>query len=498
MNQRIRHLTVALMVLFGVLFVQLSNWQVLRSDELANDSRNGGVPLREFDRRRGPIVTADGKVAAETVPIDTEAQPDSRYRFRRVYPHGDLFAHVTGYYTLGFGATQLERTQNDVLAGRTAQQQLEGVGNLFTDADTTGSVHLTIRHDLQRLARQALGKREGSAVVLDSRTGAVLAMYSYPAFDPNLVASHDADVAKTSLEGLLADARKPLLANSYQERYMPGSTFKVVTTAAGLETGDLTLASSFRNERTWVPPDTKNPIRNYGGSACGGDLITVFRRSCNIPFARTAVRIGPSAMVNAANKFGFDERIPFDLPGAAASTFGGRAGDFDDSLALLAIHGFGQGGVQVVPLHMALMAASVANGGSMPRPFVIAETRTRNGRVIERTAPSTWKQPMTPAIASTLNQLMVEVVRSGTASCCLRLGGGIQAAAKTGTAQLNPDGERQRSHAWIMAFAPAQSPRVAVAVMFKGVNDVISAGTGGRLAGPVARTLLDAALKVVP
>lgn len=498
MNQRIRHLTIALMVLFGILFVQLSNWQVLRSDDLANDPRNGGVPLREFDRPRGSIITADGQVAAETIPIDARTEPGGRYRFRRVYPKGDLFAQITGYYTLGFGATQLERTQNDILVGRTTQQQLEGVGNLFDDADTTGSVHLTVRHDLQRLARRALGAREGSAVVLDSRTGAVLAMYSYPSFDPNRVASHDADTAKSTLEGLLADARKPLLANAYQERYMPGSTFKVVTTAAGLETGDLTTASVFRNERSWTPPDTDNPIRNYGGSVCGGDLAAVFRRSCNIPFARTAVEIGPSAMVNAANKFGFDEKVPFDLPGAAASTFGGRAGDFNDSLALLAIHGFGQGGVQVVPLHMALIAAAVANGGSMPRPFVIAETRTRDGRIIERTSPSIWKQPMTPAIASVLTGLMVDVVRSGTASCCLQLANGIQAAAKTGTAQLNPDGQRQRSHAWITAFAPAQSPRVAVAVMFKGVDDVISAGTGGRLAGPVAKTLLDAALKVVP
>lgn len=498
MNQRIRHLTLALMVLFGILFVQLSHWQVLRGEQLADDPRNGGVPVREFDRRRGAILTADGRVAAETVPVDRGAEPGARYRFRRVYPDAELFAQITGYYTLGFGATQLERTQDDVLVGRTAQQQLEGVGNLFSDADTTGTVHLTIRRDLQDLARRALGAREGSAVVLDPRTGAVLAMWSYPSFDPNLVASHDADTAKQTLEALLADERKPLLANAYQERYMPGSTFKVVTTAAGLETGDLTLASVFRNERSWTPPDTKNPIRNYGGSICGGDLTAVFRRSCNIPFARTAVRIGPSAMVNAANKFGFDERIPFDLPGAAASTFGGRAGDFDDSLALLAIHGFGQGGVQVVPLHMALIAAAVANQGSMPRPFVIAETRTRNGQVIRRTTPSIWKQPMTPQVASILRGLMVEVVRSGTASCCLQLAGGIQAAAKTGTAQLNPDGQRQRSHAWITAFAPAESPRVAVAVMLKGVDDVISAGTGGRLAGPVAKKLLDAALKVVP
>lgn len=279
---------------------------------------------------------------------------------------------------------------------------------------------------------------------------------------------------------------------------MPGSTFKVVTTAAGLESGILTLDTVFKNEQSWTPPNTRKPIRNYGGTTCGGTLIDVFRRSCNIAFARSAVRIGPSVMVNAVNKFGFDERIPFDLPGGAASTFGGRAADFRDSLALLAIHGFGQGGVQVVPLHMAMIASAVANGGVMMRPFVIQDVRTHKGDVIQRTQPEVWKTPINPSVSATLTQLMVEVVRTGTASCCLSLNGGIQAAAKTGTAQLNPVGQKQRSHAWIMAFAPAEAPRVAVAVMLKGVNDVISAGTGGHLAGPVAKKILDAALPVVP
>lgn len=497
MNQRIRRLSVALILLFAVLFVQASNWQVVRRAQLESDPRNNRVSMREYDSPRGAIVTADGKVVAATQPIENR-QPGSRFRFQRVYPTGDLFAQITGYYTLGFGSTQLERTQNDVLSGKTARQQLEGVGDLFSAKDVTGSVHLTLRNDLQEVARSALAKREGSAVVLDVRTGAVLAMYSYPSFDPNLIASHDTNKTSAELKKLQDDDRKPLLANAYQERYMPGSTFKVVTTTVGLQTGAISLASRFRNERAWVPPDTKKPIRNYGNSTCGGDLIEVFRRSCNIPFARTAVKIGPSLMVDGVNKFGFDERIPFDLPSGAASTFGGRASDFDDSLALLAIHGFGQGSVQVVPLHMAMIASAVANGGKMLRPYVIADLRTHAGDVIRATAPEVWKTPMTPQTAMTLTQLMVEVARTGTASCCLQLNGGIQAAAKTGTAQLNPVGQKERSHAWITAFAPASAPRVAVAVMLKGVNDTISAGTGGRLAGPVAKRLLDAALPVVP
>ena len=498
MNQRIRRLSVALIALFGVLFVQASNWQIVQRDKLERDTRNNRITMREFDSMRGPIVSADGVVAAATEKIDPQADPGTRFRYQRVYPTGDLFAQITGYYTLGFGSTQLERTQNDVLSGKTARQQLEGVGDLFSKQDTSGSVHLTMRNDLQEVAKSALGEREGSAVVMDPRTGAVLAMYSYPSFDPNLVATHDANKTSKVLNDLQADERKPLLANAYQERYMPGSTFKVVTTTVGLQTGALTLASKFRNERSWTPPDTKKPIRNYGKSTCGGNLIEVFRRSCNIPFARTAVTIGPSLMVDGVNKFGFDERIPFDLPSGAASTFGGRASDFDDSLALLAIHGFGQGSVQVVPLHMAMIASSVANGGRMMRPYVIRDIRTRTGEIIRSTKPEVWKTPMTAQTSAVLSQLMTEVVRSGTASCCLQLKGGVQAAAKTGTAQLNPEGQTERSHAWITAFAPVVAPRVAVAVMLKGVNAEISAGTGGQLAGPIAKRLLDAALPIVP
>jgi len=493
MNQRIRHLTVALIVLFGILLVQLTNWQVVQRNSLVNDSRNKRVTMRDFDAPRGDIITADGSVIAETLPVDA-ANGSSRYKYQRTYPKGDLFANITGYYTLGYGSTQLERTQSDVLSGKTAQQKLEATGGLFSKADVSGTVHVTLRADLQAAAKKALGNREGSVVVLDPKTGAVLAMYSNPSYDPNLIASHNGNTVNEALNTLQTDAAKPLLANAYQERYMPGSTFKIVTTTVGLETGKIDLMSVFKNERAWIPPNTKKPIRNYGKKVCGGDLAEVFRRSCNIPFAQTAVAIGPDLMVNGANRFGFDERIPFDLPGAAASTFGGTAADFADSLALLAIHGFGQGQVQVTPLHMAMIAGAVANGGVMMKPHVIDSTLTHNGTVMNTTSPEVWKTPMSPATATTMTQLMIGVAQSGTAACCLQLKNGISVAAKTGTAQLNAEGQKQRSHAWITAFAPAEAPRFVVSVFIKGVNDVVSASTGGHLAGPVARDVLNVAL----
>ncbi len=496
MNQRIRHLTVALIVLFAVLFVQLTTWQVVRRDRLVDDGRNNRVQLREFDKPRGEIVTADGRVIALTEPVDAAANPNDKFDLQRVYPFGDTYAHVTGYYSLGFGSSQLERTMNDVLVGKTPQQLLEATGNLLSQADTTGKVVTTIDSRVQEAAKSALGDREGSVVVLNPVTGAVVAMYSNPSFDPNLAASHNGNTVNEYLTGLQADTRKPLLANAYQERYMPGSTMKIVTTAIGFDTGLLSLDRVFKNERSWVPPNTTKPIRNYGQRLCGGDVAEVFRRSCNIPFAQLSVEIGPDQMTNGVARFGFEERVPFDLPGAAASTFGGLAKDFADSLALLAIHGFGQGQVQVSPLHMAMISAGVANGGRMMAPHVVDRTLTRAGNVIRQTTPRTWKTTMPPATAAVLTQLMVGVVENGTATCCMRLNGGITAAAKTGTAQLNPEGQRERSHAWITAFAPAEAPRYAIAVFIKGVNDEVSASTGGRLAGPVAKKVLDLALSL--
>lgn len=496
MNERIRRLTVALIVLFAVLFVQLTTWQVVRRDDLVADARNNRVSLREFDSNRGPIVTADGVVVARTVRTDP-ATSNSRFDRQRVYPEGDLYAHVTGHYTLGFGRTQVERVHNDVLVGKTPQQQLESAAGLFSRADTSGSVHLTIDSRIQQMAKEALGAREGSVVAMDPATGAVLAMYSNPSYDPNLVASHDSGSVNGVMTELQADPRKPLLANAYQERYMPGSTMKIVTTAVGFDTGYLTLDRVFANERQWLPPNTTKPIRNYGQRECGGDMTEVFRRSCNIPFAQVAVEIGPSVLVDGANRFGFDERVPFDLPAPAASTFGGLAKDFDDSLALLAIHGFGQGGVQTTPLHMAAITASVANGGRMMKPHVVAQTRTNAGNPIATTTPSLWRTTMSPDTSTILTGLMKEVVRAGTASCCVRLDNGVVAAAKTGTAQLNPEGEPERSHAWITTFAPADAPRVVVTVFIKGVDDEVSASTGGRLAGPIANRVLNTAVSVL-
>ncbi len=488
-NSRIRRLALGLLLAYVVLFVQLNILQVSRSSELNADVRNSRQTTRDFNRNRGPIITADGVVVADSVP-----STDGRFTFQRRYPTGPLFAGITGYWSYAFGATQVEKVQDKVLAGRTSDQNVDALPNLFDrNLDTSGSVVLTLRADLQDLARQLLAGREGSVVMLDPRTGAVLAMYSEPTFDPNQIVVHTSADAEKALTFLNAAPGKPLLANAYQERYMPGSTFKVVTTTAALETGGLTLDRVFEVESSYTPPQTTDPIENYGGTSCGGDFATVFAKSCNTPFARLAVELGAEKMVFAADRFGLNEAPPIDLPRPAASHFG-RVEDFTGNIPLLAIRGFGQNEDAITPLQMAMIAGSVANGGTMMIPYVVAETRTHGGGVLSRTAPRPWRTPMTPETAATLTQLMVKVVNEGTARCCMALANGVQAAAKTGTAQLNARGEPQRSHAWIMAFAPADNPAYAVSVVLKGTTDEISAGTGGRLAGPIAQQMLDAAL----
>jgi penicillin-binding protein A len=490
-NSKIRRLAVGLIICYIALFVQLNILQVGKQQTLAEDPRNDRQTTRDFNRPRGPIVTSDGAVVADSIA----SAPGDDFKYQRRYPTGDLFANVTGYYTFNFGSTQLERTQGQVLMGTTSAQRVQAITGLLGGSDNSGSVVLTMRSDVQQVAKDALKDpvtgemREGSVVVMEPSTGAILAMYSYPTFDPNQVAVHNSGQARDVLDFLNNYPGKPLLANAYQERYMPGSAFKVITTGIAFENGVTTLDRAFPVETEYLPPQTTDPIQNYGGKACGGTMVEVFYRSCNIPFAQLAIELGPERMVAGTKAWGISEPLPIDLPGAVPSFFG-EVEDFTDSLPLLAIGGFGQGNDLMVPLHMAMVASTVANGGRMMAPHVVDATRFHDGSILERTRPSVWRTPISPTTAAELNSLMVGVVNNGTGKP-MQLANGIQAAAKTGTAQLNAAGEPQRSHAWIIGFAPADAPRYAVSVILKGTTDEISAGTGGRLAGPIAKQVFD-------
>jgi penicillin-binding protein A len=489
-NRQIRQLAVGLMTCYVVLFATLNYWQVGRETELNGNVENTRSVRREFEKPRGPIITADGIVAAVSTP---NPDPDAPFDRQREYPTGDALSNVTGYFTLAFGATQIERQYGDVLTGSTPEQQVQALQDLLGgDADNSGSVQLTIRHDLQQVAKFALGGRTGSVAIIDVKTGAVRAMYSNPSYDPNTFVGLPFEEAQARIVELQNAPGDPLVDPAYQQRFMPGSTFKVITTGIGLEAGVINPTSQFDRVSEWVPPQTNDPIQNYRGSQCGGDLPEVFRRSCNIPFAQTAVGLGAEAMVAGTQAWGIGEELPIDLPRPAASTFG-DTDNLDEQLPLLAIRGFGQNEDQMVPLHMAMVAGAVANGGQMMKPYVVKATYNHDGGVLTETQPSVWKTPISAETAGLLTELMTGVTEGdgGTAGS-INLEGGVRFAAKTGTAELGIIGDPDRVHAWMIGFAPLEAPQYAIAVVLTDLQSTqADAATGGREAGPVVKSMLD-------
>lgn len=488
MDRSIRRLGVFLMLLFCALFVQLNYIQVFRAGDLNTSPANSRPVDQAFSRARGSISTADGVVIARST------KSDDRFQFQREYPGKDLYAHMTGYFNYSFGATGLERTYNDELSGRTARQQVRSVGDFFVDKDRTGNLTLTVRSDVQAKAKEALGAQKGTVVALDPTNGGVLALWSYPSFDPNALSTHDfeaADGAKTVLEA--ADG-KPLLAKSYREIYPPGSTFKVVTASAGVESGKVKITEPRYPTLTSLDlPQTSRNLRNFGSSSCGGTLFDVLAKSCNTSFAQMGLDQGGPAMVAKAEAFGFNQAPPFDLP-AVASSF--PKGPFDKELPVLATSSIGQGRVAATPLQMALVAAGIANDGVILEPHVVAEVRDGEGDLVKELGATEWRRAANAQTADVVRQGMREVVAKGSATR-LQIPG-LDVGAKTGTAQFGPS-EPLRSHAWVIAWAgpPGQKPTVVVAVLVEGQVGA-SEQTGGRVAAPIARQVIEQAMRPMP
>lgn len=495
MNRSIRHVSLALLACFLVLFVQLNRVQVLDAGSLRGHAANTRSVQRDFTRPRGPITTRDGVVVARSVAVDGALE-----RLRE-YPQGERYAHIAGYLSLNLGSTGIERSYHDELTGRTPDQQIDQLLSLFRDVDHTGEVVLTVRDDLQQVAQEALGPRQGSVVALDPRTGGILASWSYPSYDPNRLSAHDGEAVNAAFAELQAAPGTPLLEKAYREVFFPGSTFKLVTAAAGLATGVLTATEpSFQPVSSYTPPLTTRPIRNFGGSTCGGVLTDLLRVSCNAAFAQLGAELlGPEALRAQAERFGFNAVPPLDVPGAAASRFpldfGARlaeptpelpAGVYENTPAL-AQAAIGQNDVAASPLQMALVAAGIANDGVIMRPHFVDAILDNTGDPVSIVEPEVWRTPISPAVALVLAEAMVEVVQAGTAQALAM--DGLVIGAKTGTAQLGTD--PPRSHAWIVAFAgrPGQEPEIAVAVLVEG-QEGASEQTGGRVAAPIARAVI--------
>lgn len=489
MSKQIRNLGVFLALCYVALFLQVNRLTITEAEELQDKPGNNRAVERDFSSPRGDIVSADDVVLAESVPSDDQ------YELQRRYPQetAELFAHITGYFAFQLGSTGVEREYNDYLNGDAIGFDLDRIGDFFVERDVVGDVILSIRRDVQEAARDAFGDQPGSVVAMDPRNGEILAQWSSATYDPNALATHDFRAAELTSQALSDDPSRPTRSRVFQERFFPGSTFKVVTATAGIESGGVTPDSpEYPVSDSYQPDGRGTPIPNFGGASCGGTLFAILQASCNTAFAQMGVDTGGDALYDTAQDFGFDRDVPFDLPGGVRSDFPEAVAATGDE-PLLAQAAIGQNEVQATPLQMALVASAVANDGVIMEPHVMREVRDDQGEVVERYDESEFAQPMSASTAGTLRAGMESVVTDGTAGNLAVGLDGFVVGGKTGTAQLGV--EPPQSHAWIIGFAgpEGETPHVAVAVIVE-AQPGASEQTGGEVAAPIAAAVMERVL----
>lgn len=481
MNRPIRRVAIAALALFGLLFLNVNYLQVVRADALRKDPRNNRLLLDEYGRPRGDII------AGRRTLVDSKETED-RLKYLRVYAGGNaelasVFAPVTGYYSLVYGATGIERAYNDTLSGNDDRLFVRRVSDILTGRSPQGgSVVLTIEPALQQLAARELGSRRGSVVALDPRTGAILAMVTSPSYDPNVLSSHAPAKIRAANERLGKRADQPLTNRAAEQVYPPGSTFKVITAAAALESG-MKPTDQLNCSREIDLPLTTAKLRNFGGESCPAKvtLSEALQHSYNTTFAELGMRLGAGKVQKMAEEFGFNARP--DLPLRTVPSV------FPEGLNApqTAQASIGQFDVRATPLQMAQVAATVANNGKMMRPYLVSEVLAPDLSVLDKADRKEERRPFGVETANALTAMMVEVVRAGTGTRAQIPG--VSVAGKTGTAQ-----NAGPSHAWFVGFAPAEAPEIAIAVIVEnGGGD--EAGTGGRIAAPIAQAVMAAALR---
>lgn len=480
MNRQIRVVGFTILILFGIVFVNLSWLQLGRAEDLANHPANTRLLLKEYALERGAIRSVNGDTLAISEPTPTE-----QLKSIRRYPEGPLFAHVTGYYSVRYGRERLERSYNEDLTGKGGVITMQDLGDRLLGKGQKGdTLVLSIDTSVQEAADSALAGRKGAVVALDPISGQILAFVSTPSFDPNTLSQHSAEGQQEAWVRLNEDEEnRPLVNRAARGTYPPGSTFKVITAAAALENG-IGVDTSFPASREYQPAQTDRVIRNFGGGNCGGDMRDAMRVSCNTYFARLAAEMPAGILEETAKAFGFTETPPLDISSVAS-----RLPEDDElkSPAFRALSAIGQFSVAATPLQMALVAAGISNDGKVPAPKLVKQIEDARGAVVQQTSPEVWKEAVSAETANTIKEMMIDVAANGTARAAALPG--VQIAAKTGTAQTGATGDD--SIAWTIAFAPADSPRIAVAVMVEGSGPG-SDETGGRVASPMVRQVLQA------
>lgn len=478
MNKQVGRLGVAMIVMLVALALNLSFIQVINASSIDDRPGNRRNLLREYSRERGPLL-----VAGE--PVVSSVRTQDALTHLRTYADGPEYASVTGFYSFLYGATGIERAENEVLSGSDDTLVIDRLQQLLAGRKPRGgAVALTINPAAQQAAWKALAGRTGAVVAIEPATGRLLAVVSSPSFDPNLLSSHDAVAMKRAYADYLADPAQPMLNRALARTYPPGSTFKLVTAAAALESGKFTPDSVLPGPRTYRLPLTTKDLNNWSRSSCGRrDKVTLAQAlavSCNTAFAWLGNQLGDDALRRQARAFGFDftTRVPMT---AAVSRF-----PSDPDAPQTALSAIGQYDVRATALQMAQVGAGIANHGIVMAPYLVNQTLGPDLSVLSRTTPKAVTQAMSRANADALLAMMVGVVKGGTGGNA-RISG-VTVGGKTGTAQTQPG---TPPHAWFVGIAPADNPAVAVAVVVEnggGASEI----SGNRLAAPIARAVMKA------
>lgn len=461
LKDNVRKTALSLIGLLAMLLGFLAYWQVGVRESLVSNPYNRRLQLNELVTQRGTVQDFRGKILAQSIK-----QGD---QWKRVFPLGAALSPVTGYTSTQLGKTGAEAVFDPYLAGIAGGQEIKNnVRRLLGQQPQGLNVFLTLDSGLQQLGYRLLGGRRGAVVIIEPSTGKVRALVSSPSFDPNQV--------EAQWKQLTVDQENFLLLNrATQGLYPPGSTFKVATGAAALKKLPKLRGESFRCTGALEVGGYRLTDQAAHGWV---DFDRALAVSCNTTFARQALQTGFKDWYRGASELGLDQKVPFVLP-----TSKGRLPNPDQDQALLAQSAIGQGPILETPLHMALLAAGVANGGKVMQPLLLEKVETQSGQVMKTGKPEVWLTGMEPEIARKLTKAMLKVVEEGTGKAAAIPG--VRVAGKTGSAE-NPHGA---AHAWFIGFAPADQPKAAVAVLIE------NGGAGGKVAAPLAQELLALALR---
>ncbi len=480
MSRQIRRISFVFGLLLLALLANVTRIQVVDAADYRERPGNQRILLEEYDRERGPIL-----VAAD--PVARSVETGNTLTYLRQYSNGPLYAPVTGFYSLVYGSTGLERTENRILNGQAAVFAVDRAQQLIAGRQPQGgAVTTTIDSAAQEAAFKALKGKKGAVVAIEPATGRILASVQFPSFDPNILSSHKPAEIRAYYEQLEADPSKPLLNRPIVALNPPGSTFKIVTAAAALASGRFTAESILPGPRTYQLPNSTKKLRNWNGRECGpGGKVTLrdaLAISCNTAFAWLGNELGDDAIREQAQLMGFDTSFQIPLR-AATSTF-----PADPDAPQTALSAIGQFDVRATALQMAMATAAISNSGRTMNPYLVQEVRGPDLAIVQTSEPSQFAEAMMPSDALSLTEMMVNVVENGTGSNAKIPG--VRVAGKTGTAQTGND---QPSVAWFVAFAPAASPKVAVAVMIEDAGAAEISGNG--LAAPIAKKVMQAVLR---